>query len=318
MKKSNLFLSLISPVMCYTSMGAVIPKQPTFGFKISSLHTYKVSTDFSVTVTATTTNKIRVLVYIVNSVYPDGVNILDETFSKSATKNYTYDNQYTRPNNNSVKLTMIDVKSKTQQTSTHELEVVSGDTYRINDPIYTYKSASKIYSLSSGKWTITYESLVFHNFQDKYVPNYYHKLDLSNFYIERTGAIPPNLTFKRGQLLISNINNTFGSLSKDGSTVLLDLNLRKSGSTYYLEVDNDLFVNQRNLDMSFVEKEGYVKTKHLYFPLNNKKNEETYTCTIVIDGLGIDSSDFLLTFKYKSLLNIFGDCHNSEYCIVAN
>lgn len=317
MKRSNLFLALVSPVLCCSGIGAVIPKQ-TFTFRISAFHSYNVDTDFSITANASTSKKTKFIVYIINDSYPDGVKILEETFTTAITKYYKYNNQYTKLSNNSIKVNVIDIKSNTSQSFSHNIDVASSDTYRINDQVYTYTSASKIYTYSSGKWVTKHESLVFHNFQDKYVPNYYHKLDLSNFYIERTDTLPSEIPFKRGQLLISNLNNTFSSLSKDGSTVILDLNLNKIGTKYYLQLVDNLYVNQRNLDMSFVQKAGYVKTKHLYFPLNNKQNEETYVCTIILEGLGLDSSDFLLTFRYKSLLNIFGDCHNSEYCIVAN
>ena len=198
-----------------------------------------------------------------------------------------------------------------------QIDTISGSSYRISGSDCDYNTSGKIFTYKEASgWVSIVEKLTFTNFNDTYIPDYYHKIDLKEFKIKTSLSFPSILTCSSAYLYVTNYNGAFDDFKQNSGRAEFEISLAKSSSSYYLKFKDDLYVNPETLRMYSTNVPNTVKTSYLYFPVDGRRYEDKYNCYISINGLGISYSSFLLTFKYKSLLNIFGDCRNSEYCIV--
>ena len=203
------------------------------------------------------------------------------------------------------------------KTTRQAVDIAFSSTNRINEPYYSYSSKSNLYKYkATGGWTTSKETIDFVNFDEYYIPDYYHKLDPRDFRLSVSNSISDSFNFKSGLLTITNYQNVFKLISRKDEITLPLVLIEDSPGEYHLDFKNKLYVNTVTLEMSLGSKTGLVPTHCLYFPHNQKQNEAEFNIKILLEGVGVDYSTFLLDFKYKSISNIFGDCHNSEYCIV--
>lgn len=308
-------LLIPSLLLCFSSVGAsAVTTNTITSFSTTPLYNDGSKTNMQIQAVGTNANITKVEVYIINDLYPDGISIYSASFSSKSSKNFSYDNSYTRPNN-SIKISWHGKLATSEKSVTKAIPVIDGTTYSINKQLYTNTSRGKIYTFSNGSWTETSQTLKFTNFEDIYMPDYYHKLDLSIFKIKYNLSFPATMSCKRATLSISDKDNKFKNFSHTYGVFQIELKLTKSNQNYTLGLSNKLYVNQTTLEMSPVSKSGFVATDYFYFPRNEKRNEGNYKCHINLDGIGIDHSTFQSSFSYKSILNIMGDCRNSEYCI---
>lgn len=260
---------------------------------------------------------LNIEIYIINPLYPDGTLLTKTKITSSKVLNYNYDNKYTYASENKVKVSYSVGKEKKKSFS-HAIEVSNGSFYTLNDSVFDYSTTSKnyFYSGDSANWTLNSERYTFYNFENTYVPNYYHKINISDFYLKANSTFQNKISYGNALFAITNREHAFDGFNHDETFAYIPLCLTKKGDDYVLSFDRDLYVDPFTLQMSPVQEDGFVKTDYLYFPRDKKRFENEYQCMITINNLGIDKATFVSYFKYKSLLNIFGDCRNSEFCIV--
>lgn len=314
---NKITLILSSFLLVASSVGAVSASCKVEYIKTGPLHLDNTTTTMEISCINTTKKGAVVNIYIVNDLYKDGKLLTSLAYKKTGVKTYTYDNIYTRTTN-SIKVTWGSEGNPNANSSSFSIAVTTSDVFVINDSILDFRSNGRIieYSPENGKKTYR-EQIIFHNFNERYVPNFYHKIDFSDFKIESPSYFKSPLEYKNINFLISNKNNEFSNFGKS-NTISIPLILENRSTGYFLALKNLLFVNPLTLEMSPTSKNGYVETRHFYFPKNGKRYEDSYECQIRFNGLGIDHHTFISNFHYKSLLNTFGDCRNSEYCIVNN
>lgn len=317
MVKNRLILVILSLFTCATSIGATPIATTTFvdTVLIEPLHQDGRNSEISFNVGTTKTSPLTVTIKLINDYYPDGVVILKKIYTKNSTEIFLYDNSYTRPSN-TISITW-GVKSTTGTTISHEVDCSKASAVRLNAEEFEYKSNSKcLYYTRLRGWTTLVEDITFSNFGDLYVADYYHKLDLSDFYLVDNSKFAHAITVGDILLEIQNVNGAFSNMTVTNNSLRVPLKLEKNTTRYYLTPKEILYVNPITLDMSSVKKDGYVQTNKIYFPRNGKRFENEYSCRIGITKFGIDGSQFVTSFKYKSLRNIIGDCRNSEYCVI--
>lgn len=313
-KLSLLLLSFIT-----STFGLGATTETPYGlrtFKCTPLYVDGSTSTFSFDATCTIAKKVKIEIFLINDFYPEGKSLYSGSLSRKGIINLKYNNEYTRPKGNSIliKETLSDGSVKTYN---HSIEVAKSQFCKINDANYSYESTSSFYTLTNKKWSVIKEQYNFYNFEEFYFPNYYHKINISDFSLKPISSFESNtVIFNEAKFLISNRDGIFDSFEHDKSYAYFNLNLVSSKNGFNLAFKDQLYVNPTTLEMSSTPKDGFVKTNYLYLPRNEKRIENSYDCTILISGLGIDKSDFMTKFKYKSLLNTFGDCRNSEYCIV--
>ena len=314
--KSLFKLLLLSISLVASSIGATPSKTESGITKIVCTPFYlnEKMSYVSLSVNATRTERASIKVSIVNDLYPDGIIIFTKMFSTSSKVDVEYNNEYTRPIGNSIVITQTINRATT--TIKHDIEAVVSNAEVVNESPYEYTSTSNFYTWLSitKKWKTSKEVYVMTNFEEFYMPNYYHKIDISDFKItyKTTSGF---FNMRSGLLAITNLNGSFDSFEHDKKYAYFPIVLVGTSSNYNLSFENKFYVDPMTLIMSPVPKDGYVETKNLYLPRNEKRSENNYDCMLTLDGLGQDNTKFLSRFKYKSTLNILGDCRNSEYCI---
>lgn len=313
MKKISLLIP--STLLCLSSVGASAPEAKIDNFWCEPLHLVQKDTNIQFMSVVPVGQKIYLTLSIINDLYPDGINFYSATLSKSGIYKVSYSNEYTRPSGNAIKCGYRSSTSGRIKSFSTDIGVSKGETIIVDTSPYDYVSKSKCANYANQTWDKTSRQMTFYNFNDKYMPNYYHKINFHDFYIINESPFPDNIDFKSANFTISNINGVFDKIAS-GKTVSLPLVLEKEGKTFYFALQDPLYVNQNTLEMSKTPMDGYVKTKHFYFPRNEKIYEETFECSIVLTDFDVDDNKFVSYFRYKSQLNILGDCRNSEFCIV--
>ena len=268
----------------------------------------------SLSVSATKTKKVNIKVSIVNDLYPGGIDILTRTFSTVSTLDVEYNNEYTRPTGNSIVITQT--INKTDTVIKHDIDAVKGNAKTVNESPYEYTSSSVFYTWTNKEkaWKTSKEIYIMSNFEDFYMPDYYHMINISDFKIvlKSTSGF---FNISSGSLAITNLNGVFDSFEHDKQYAYFPVVLTGNLLKYGLSFKNKFYVNPLTLEMSSIPLDGYVETKDIYLPRNEKRSENNYDLMLVLDGLGQDNTKVLSRFKYKTTLNILGDCRSSEYCI---
>lgn len=309
------FSLLIFNILTSLFAGEIIPVNGLISFKVTPLNLLGKNSEIEICGGASSKTPLYVKVLLINDLYETGVEIVNYTFTSSGIKRFSYSNEYTR-DKNTIKVTWQVKGSAETNTASHLIGVVSSSTYRITDESYFYRSKNNgiQYTPSSG-WESIKQAITFKEFQELYMPDYYHKLDLSVFRITDSATFPSTLTCSSGLLSVTNLNGIFDNIAT-GNKIYLPITLNKEKSDYSLKFSNILYVNPVTLLMSSTPKDGFVETKYLYFPRNEKNKEMNYNLEIALSGVGFEYNNFIYSFRYKSILNILGDCHNSQYCVV--
>lgn len=148
-------------------------------------------------------------------------------------------------------------------------------------------------------------------FMCKDSPNLY--LDVSSIkFIENTKH---SLTFDSCFAKISNKNDMFINMEKQGDFVYFPLDIVKDGSTCYFEF-KDLYVHPDTLLVSPTQLKGYVPTSKLFFPIEKYKSITPFQFELSIKGLGLAKTNIILVIDYYPTGNLIGECSTSDFCLV--
>lgn len=310
-------LFLIASALASSSIGASkVPTQGIVSIYCSPLYLSGNESLIELSVIGSAKVNNLVEVKIINDTYPTGKLIFKKNYTTVGIEKIKYNNDYTRPSGNTISITTTSNGVTTEYK--HEVNVVQDKTYSINEETNNYVADSLYYSWATGskRWMTGHEKITFYNFEDIYIPDYYHKIDITHFYVRITTSFDTEyLRFGTARFSITNQNGIFNCFQHDKTNAYLPLTFKKSGSNFKLNFDCDLYVDPITLEMSTTKKEGFVKTKYLYLPKDEQRFQETYDCQIALTKLSQDNLKIVSKFKYKSLLNTFGDCRTSEYCI---
>ena len=258
----------------------------------------------------TRTSNVGFQFYISNEAVSN-MRFITAMFNSAGTHTLTYSNTYTRTTN--VILIKYSYNNKWYDLPTKTMKVASSKYINILDD-ETLTSTGSICTINTSlKWsekTVTYR---FSGFNGLYVPNFYHKLNLSDFKIitsNRTNAYS-NCT---ASLVINNVNGTFGNISTKES-VEFPLKVTNSNGSLTLSLNDTYYVNKETLVMYKTQKTGSVATKHIYFPRNQMRIQDKFKAYFIFQNFGLDRNTVRHSFEFKALKNTVGDCRNSQYCI---
>lgn len=250
----------------------------------------------------------------ISNEWVESQTIFTNAYKLSKRELIKYDNAYTSLNNEITFDVNIPLKKiKQSLTIVPDLTSSSYKAVDFNDEIIS-SSETKIYK--NEKWISQKQRVSFDGFNDVYSPDYYHKFDPSELNILVNSSVRDCLQCESIVLSITNLNGYFGRFSNN-KTVNFRLNLKDEGNgVFSLYFAQDLYVHPRTLEMSPTKGDDFIKTKNLFFPRNQMREQEDYKIGIQFEGFGNDSITFAYVFSCKALLNTMGDCYNSEYCII--
>ena len=240
--------------------------------------------------------------------------ICSDTITKAGTYRYTYDNSYSR-NKNTVYVRYYTDDPTASVDTQHFSRNISRAKYEYIQYNQSITSDNDLVVVKSdGSYSTRKVTYSFFGFDGLYVPSYYHKIDLSDFgfFVDKDDIYYFSCS---PSLVIYNYNHIFDDIEGANETVTFKLKTTKATIGYCLGLLDDLYVNKETLRLSSRPKEGYVKTNHIYFPVNDMQNQDKYECYFAISNFGIDKDLLIHNFELKALRNTFGDCSNSKYCI---
>lgn len=281
-------------------------QKPTF--YISPVHLSKQSTF----VVESHSSSLNFTIYLDNDNRHD-VPIVSDSLNEPGRYIYKYDNRYTRKNNQikvvynygSGEITSPYIARNIEKGKTKYIEnnesIISESTYAILDE-----------NLS---WNLKKAEYSFENFSGLYVPDFYHKIDLSSFKILVDELERPFFT-QESRLNIYNVNGVFDDIEGAGELVTFNIDFDEVDDGFVPKLKDPLYVDRTTLLMSSTPKEGYVQTRHIYLPINAMDLQSEYNSYFFFGSFGLDQTSVFYRFEIKALLNTFGDCFNSEYCIV--
>lgn len=271
-------------------------------------------TCIAVNVLVTKQSTINISAKIINDLYPSGVGIFSDAIKTSGVHYYHYDNSYTFGENNQIEIT-YQTPTRTE-TIKHYINVAKkgreyiGDDNHIIANYCTYRW--------NGNWSLGIQEYTFENFDDVYMPNFYQKIDISDFKVKVIGLGSEHFSTS-GTFIFNNLDGMFQDLCAPGTKNYVKLPVSfelDHDNVYQLKFDIELFVNKQTLSMSREKKEGYLQTKYIYLPRNNMRHQEEIKCSISFEDFGVDKDYLDHSFTLKALNNVMGDCHNSEYCVI--
>ena len=266
-------------------------------------------------VVVTTKSKyLKFGVRIRNDKYQD-LEIISDVITSPGTYSYSYLNSFTRTTNYAFVRYSID--GSTYVNSNIGTRNISRAKYRMIENNESFTSTSTILRIKSDNSCV--ERVVrysFSGFEGLYVPAYYHKIQLDDFKIllEQEDKSFFNCS---PTLVITNYNGSFDGIEGSGETASFELKPVEQSYGFTFALAKDYYVDSETLKMYSEKKSSIMtKTKHIYLPINEMRNEDKYDCYLQFNNFGIDRDMVIHHFELRSEKNIFGDCNNSKYCIM--
>ena len=272
---------------------------------------YSKGTNSSIVIKSKSSN-YRISAYIENDLYTS-IPFMQTKINGTGTYSFTYNNTYTRLSNRIYVVMSKD--DNTTYSQTIDMKMVSPGYEDVNAHSQFTSNNDLVILDSNFNWQRLKVNYTFENFDDYYVPDYFHKFELSNFAV----SIPEEQRSFFGcdtKLGIQYKNNVFDDIAgASNGYVEFKLKRRLTNGKYYFGLEQNLYVHPITLKVSSQKKDGYVQTRHIYFPRNDMHNQEDYSCFFLFENFGIDKDSVYHRFHIKALKNIIGDCHNSKYCV---
>ena len=251
--------------------------------------------------------------YISNDKYSEQC-VLIETIKTAGTSEYDFPNTYTRSTNTM----FIRYKSSnaTSMTETQHFQrnLAKGKYQYITDNQSISSNNQLAVVTSNGSYSFKNMTYGFQGFDGIYVPSFYHKIDLSEFKITVISTYKP-FFYCEPSLVIKNYNGIFDGITGASETATFPLSLKEVTGGYTFQFRKATYVDPETLKMYSSSRTGCVKTKHIYFPINEMQNQDQIECYLLLQNFGIDHDTLIHNFTFHALRNTFGDCSNSKYCI---
>lgn len=176
-----------------------------------------------------------------------------------------------------------------------------------------YTSVNNIFCIPRGE--TKNEIFNFSKIDDSFPNKEYYELDISNQII--TYDCSKTFTYKNAYLCFYDSMNIFNGFRKDSSgLVKFPLSITQNGKTLSFAFSGEQYVNPHTLIMNTKKtKNATVKTSRVYLPVGKKDELEGQIFFIRILEAGVNKSTIEYNLTYYSTNNLFGYCHNSDYCV---
>lgn len=225
-----------------------------------------------------------------------------------------------------------DYLSKDGMHCLYELHSIKGILVNIDFTIYPYSDTNFIdpFDYNNSAYISNNRSFYFDNNKAVYIEekftfsdlvNYfkfdtYYRLSLSQFVFNV--ELYNSYTYLESYILLENLVPSLSSLTNlEGNNSKIPLSLKiDENFTISLQFKDILYVEPGSLHMSTTPKTGFVKTRYFYLPTNRKEEVLNQTFTFVIKEIGFNKTSLKWDMNLESVINLIGDCSNSEYCVV--
>ena len=262
-----------------------------------------------------TWNYFEFEIYLKNDKYPNGVVIAADTIINPKTCIYTYNNEYTRGNNEIYFKYRWRPGTTARTSGSYAFNVGSHSNYNFDDETVRTSTQTigvfhKDMSFETVNLTYTFEG-----FQDYYAPDYYQRIDLCDFHIYIDEKYHPFM-HAVPSLVIANVDGVFDDIEGSDDLVLFPLELIETENGFSFTLTSTFYVDPFTLLMSSYPKQGYVQTQNIFLPVNKMREQSEFESYFSISKFGIDNDYIIHHFTLCAQSNIMGDCTNSQYCVI--
>ena len=178
-----------------------------------------------------------------------------------------------------------------------------------NDP---YAFHGNYLAIDEGK-LYSDEEFNFSNLNEYLSVSQNNKIDLSNISFKYDGY--GDYFCDDVTLYINDYNNVFPNLKKVDGLIPLKMKYSQIDDEVSLGLDELLYVNLDNLDMSSTMLANYTQTDVFYVPINKEELLSGDDIYILMTGSGHSESNFTLPFDFYYSKKYVGECYESDYCI---
>nr|MCR5505846.1 hypothetical protein [Bacilli bacterium] len=205
---------------------------------------------------------------------------------------------------------VIDEKGWTIKPVTDSIDLNPEE--HVNDPYVAYNCQTSIRNEIA---LPIEEKFQFPDYIDYFNIDVYHRLDLNSLSFKYSSAA----SFKYGSCSLTyyDFDGVFPYLEHDEEhKVTIPLSLSISNQKAVFSYRDIMYVNSKTLQMSLKEKEGFVKTRFFYLPVNKKEKLLEEKMYVDLKEAGLSKNDIHWELTYLANRNVVGDCDDSDYCVV--
>ena len=182
----------------------------------------------------------------------------------------------------------------------------------VNEP-YTANNISTIVRMFG--YSSISESFQFPDYIDYFNIDVYHRLDLDSITFKYSSLKP--FVYDSAYLTYHDFDNVFPYVDHNAKhQISIPLTISMDGTNAMFSYRDVMWVNPTTLQMSLVERRGFVRTRHFYMPVNKKEQLLEDRMQITVKGAGWSKNDIHYDLSYLASRDLIGDCDNSDYCIV--
>ena len=159
------------------------------------------------------------------------------------------------------------------------------------------------------------EEFQFPDYIDYFNIDIYHRLDLDS--ISFTYNSIAKFVYGEAYLTYYDFDNVFPFISHYNEhriSIPLSVSINNKKATFSYK--NYMYVHPKSLQMSLETKEGFVKTRYFYLPVNKKDYLLDEKMSIDLYEAGHSKNDIHWNLTYLANRDLIGDCDSSDYCVV--
>ena len=217
-----------------------------------------------------------------------------------------------------MKITFISVNNNTRKTLNDFNFTIYPKVMETVNPLtlsggkYT---SNKTFAMKKGESALTYnEEYDFSSYVDYFLTDTYYALSLEQYAFTRKCA-SDSFSCRDARLYINGGKQYFPGLTFFNDVTDIPIKLVKNGDKITIDFKITMYVEPKLLIMSLLPKNGYVATKHFFFPVNHNKDLEGLTFTFEIKEMGLSGLTLRWDASYLAVNGLIGSCQNSEYCV---
>lgn len=178
-----------------------------------------------------------------------------------------------------------------------------------------YISENYIFQILGKNNVVAKEKILFNGIPDIITNSKYNYIDLNDAYFTYDNDFELS-SIGECYLSIANFGNLFPYISKFKKTISIPLKITEDGKRYNISYKNIMYVNPYTLEMSLVERDGFIETDKFYLPIGKEEMlENNVKMYFYFSDLGRSGVNARYDISYLKDYNFFGECDDSVYCV---
>ena len=212
-----------------------------------------------------------------------------------------------------VEISFLDSSSTVLQSFFFHIKPYNPERVYPKDYLNTYYSLYDIV-VDPDNYSSLSEKYTFNGFIDYFNNDYYYRLNFNSFYLTYQSQF--DFTNIECSLHYVDYDHLFPYLDNEDGEFDIPLITTKVGNIISFRLNQVLYVNPKNLDMSYAYIPNFVATNYFYLPVNKMPNLLDSVFELRVNNFGLGKNYFTWNVRYMTNHGLIGDCDSSDYCII--